>query len=340
MSFLLAVISLAAAAHALPTPSRAQLAPLPSLTSFFPLLASNLSGRPTFSQIVSFGDSWSDDGTGAFRLTNETWPSDLHYDGHRFTNGLTFGEQLAKGLGVSHSSLAVAGATTNNTLAQGYTGRNFAIPVKSVHEQVDTFIQSTPIRPIALYILQGGLNDFLFGQVDGMVSAKDSANSLGNAMLQLANWGAQYILLLDLPNTSPFYPYTTLNPFASAPLANFTRDFRDALYSFDMQRANVAIVDVFALFSELEDTPEIFGFAGETLGRACLEGGESVLAHTLRTVLTQQFSIAVYGEAIKVTVCNKPTSYLWWDEFNPTNLTHSYLASLAYGALKQQQWVV
>ncbi|GAA5887576.1 hypothetical protein JCM6882_001454 [Rhodosporidiobolus microsporus] len=280
--------------------------------------SSNTSNHPLFDQIVAFGDQWSDDGTGAFRLTGGEWPADPAYYGSRFTNGLTWVEQLARGLSVPSSSLATAGATTNNSLAQGMTGPGWDTPVRSVNEQVSLFVKSTPVRPNALFVLQGGLNDFLFGQYDG-VKGEEAAESLGNAMLQLLGYGAQNILLLNLPSLLHF-PYTsTQNPFARTPLNNFTRSFRNALYAFDEQREQVAIVDWYALFEGFWDRPEVFGWGERTLGRACLTG--------------------IYGECPDVSLCSTPTTYVWFDQFNPTNQTHFYMASLAYNVLRTQGWV-
>ncbi|GAA5947004.1 hypothetical protein JCM10213_007271 [Rhodosporidiobolus nylandii] len=311
-----ALLFCVATAAVLPGPLSSR--PTSPSSPFLPLLAANITGTPRFNRIVVFGDSWSDDGTGAYGLTNGAWPSDSHYADHRFTDGPTWAEQLASGLNVSHQSFAIAGATTNNTLVQGYTGANLATPVSSVQEQIESWKKNVLVESEkALLLVQGGFNDWLFGQAEeGGVSAKESADSLGNAMLQLVGAGAQYILLANLPSTSPYHPYTTLNPYPAASLANFTRDFRDALYSFDVQRQQVGIVDWFALWEMMMESPGLFGLGERTLGQPCLSG--------------------VYGDCPNVTVCTTPTTYIWWDEFNPTTYVQSYMASAAFNVLKQQ----
>ncbi|GAA6032700.1 hypothetical protein JCM8097_000748 [Rhodosporidiobolus ruineniae] len=296
--------------------SQASKDPLSLLARPPPLLATNQGGL-NFSELVVFGDEWSDDGTGAWKLTNGTWPSDPHYFEHRFTNGLTWVERLAGFLNVSTTSYAVAGATTSNDLVQGSTGPARRTLVPSIAGQVDSYLSPAPDVTETLYILQGGMNDFLFGQFENVKGA-ESAGEFGKAMLKLAQYGAQYILLANLPNTLT-YPYASSNPFAQKPLANFTLSFRDALSSFDEQRPNVAIVDFWALFSEIGDMGGLLGYEEGKLDEPCLVG--------------------VYEAADNVTVCSTPQSRVWWDEFNPTNTTHAYMATVAYNTLKENGWI-
>lgn len=50
-------------------------------------------------------------GTGAWRVSNNTWPSDEAYYGHRFTNGPVWVEYLAELLGMELDDNAVGGGT-------------------------------------------------------------------------------------------------------------------------------------------------------------------------------------------------------------------------------------
>ncbi|GAA6001882.1 hypothetical protein JCM10207_002363 [Rhodosporidiobolus poonsookiae] len=303
-----------------PTSTHSRLNPT-FIAPALPILVASSKPKPCFDRIIVFGDSYSDDGTGAYRLTNGTWPSNPAYFGHRFSNNFTWTEQLAHSLKVPTTSYAIAGATTNNSLVQGYTGPNFDIPVFSVNEQVSVFIKTTPVRPDALYVLQGGLVDFLLGQAQGGVSGNDSAASLGNAMLQLSGYGAKHILLATVPNFSPHFPYTTNHPSAEQRLYSFSLAFRNALYAFNVDRPNVAIVDHHALFSAFQDTPEIFVFDQEVLDRACLKG--------------------VYKDEGKgnATLCKTPEEYLWWDELHPGSVAQSRMAAAALSTLIQEGWV-
>ena len=51
--------------------------------------------RKLFKTVRTFGDSLSDDGTGAWLVSNKTWPADPHYYGHRFSNGRVSTSELS-----------------------------------------------------------------------------------------------------------------------------------------------------------------------------------------------------------------------------------------------------
>ncbi|GAA5887676.1 hypothetical protein JCM5296_004455 [Sporobolomyces johnsonii] len=256
-------------------------------------------------------------GANTWKFTNESWPSDPHYADHRFSDGLTWGEFLAQGLNVPLEDYAIAGATTNNSLVQGWTGRDLTFPVPSILGQIAQYLAHNPQPSIKeLYILFAGMNDFLFGS--NRVDPSESVASLGSGMHQLTDAGAQYILLCTLP--SPLgWPYLQYNPSAQPSLSNFTSNFRTALYGLDTNPNQTIIVDVWALFEQIYSHPEIYAFSPEKLGEACL--------------------IGAYGETPKVTVCAAPSEYVWWDEFNPSNATQFYMGSLAFSSLKQVGWV-
>ncbi|GAA5850141.1 hypothetical protein JCM8547_001022 [Rhodosporidiobolus lusitaniae] len=310
--------------YAAPTPVTTLADPVSALLVdplALPFFANNSSSTPKFDSIVAFGDQWTDDGSGAFHLTDGEWPSDRHYYSHSFTNGPTYISHLSSllRLPTPTTSFGTDGATTNTSLVQGFTGKDRKQPARSVNEQVSYFVKSTPFKggQERLFVLQGGLNDWLYSQ--GGVSAEDSARSLGNAALQLSGWGVRHILLLNLP--SPLtYPYAvSSNPFAQPFLSNFTRSFRDALWTFDAQYENVVVADVFSLFQSIEDHPTQWGYE-ESVGEACLTG--------------------VYGECGgNVSVCTFPSEYVWWDQFNPTNTTHTYLSMLLWATLKRADWI-
>ncbi|GAA5921901.1 hypothetical protein JCM1841_000970 [Sporobolomyces salmonicolor] len=256
-------------------------------------------------------------GANTWNFTNGSWPSDPHYADHRFSDGLTWGEFLAQGLNVPLEDYAVAGATTNNSLVQGWTGRDLTFPVPSILNQIAQYLARIPDRSEqTLFILFGGMSDFLFG--GNGADPSGSAASLGSGMHQLTDAGAQYLLLCTLP--SPLgWPYLRYNPFALRSLSNFTSNFRTALYGLDTNPNQTTLSDMRALFTQIYSDPEIYAFSPEKLGEACLVGP--------------------YDEAPNVTVCDAPSEYVWWDEFNPSNATQFYMASLAFSTLKRVGWV-
>ena len=118
-----------------------------------------------YSSIVCFGDSFSDNGNGSYKITNRTWPADpAYYDG-RFSNGPVWIEHVAANLSIPLHDYAFGGATTDNTLVEGYTGPNSTILVPGVAQQVASFIDaggSQTAISSALFVVFGGFNDIFF----------------------------------------------------------------------------------------------------------------------------------------------------------------------------------
>ena len=84
-----------------------------------------------FKSIVIFGDSYSDNGN-VYKLSNRAWPLSPPYYRGRYCNGLNWVDQL-KVPGVS--CYAYGGATTDNTIVQGFGGPQ-SIPVPGIRQQI------------------------------------------------------------------------------------------------------------------------------------------------------------------------------------------------------------
>ncbi|KIO15822.1 carbohydrate esterase family 16 protein, partial [Tulasnella calospora MUT 4182] len=91
-----------------------------------------------FRRLVVFGDSFSDDGHGAWVVSNHTWPADPAYYRHTFSNGPIWPTVLSGALGIDNklTDKATGGATSDNAVVQGYTGADSTIPVPSALDQI------------------------------------------------------------------------------------------------------------------------------------------------------------------------------------------------------------
>lgn len=146
---------------------------------------------PTFSQVIVFGDSLSDDGNIRNRLEDQyliSYPGgDFNYSDGRFTNSSdtdpasdiyagTWHEQLARdflGLPAPTNSLdggtdyAFGGATTENgtrdvTVIDNpvpFLGGELTVTIDNLGQQVDDYLADQTVDPAALYIVWGGAND-------------------------------------------------------------------------------------------------------------------------------------------------------------------------------------
>ncbi|CAF2625583.1 unnamed protein product [Rotaria sp. Silwood2] len=155
-----------------------------------------------FHTVVIFGDSLSDTNN-VYKLTNGTWPIVPPYHQGRFSNDSIWVDRLR----VSNvKNYAYGGATTDNTVVQGYT-KSDTVPVPGIRQQIEIYINSAKERTIdfvhTLYIVSGGGNDFVFSKIPNPFVV---VNGLSNAIDDLIAFGAQHILVFNQPPAQAF-PY-------------------------------------------------------------------------------------------------------------------------------------
>ncbi|KAK2035605.1 GDSL-like Lipase/Acylhydrolase [Colletotrichum zoysiae] len=275
-----------------------------------------------FSSIVVFGDSFSDNGNGSARVSNSTWPTDKYYDG-RFSDGIVWPEYVAGNLSIPLYDYAVGGATTSNSLVQGFTGAGETITVPSVDDQVATFLSKTTPQGLAfsdldstaltspLFVLFAGANDILFNP---NISASQTYQALFQAGTQLqAAYDTAEVLTISPPDLSKL-PYGF---YVDTPTKGHLQSFTNLLGELLRRpRFAAANVDLRPLFEEFEyyASPRTYGF--HPLGKygSCLEGA--------------------YGETANVTICEEAARMVYWDEYHPTTQTHSWIAKEVLGVLR------
>jgi len=299
---------------------------------------------PTFTQVIVFGDSLSDDGNIAHRARDTfgfSYPSsNFNYSDYRFTDDTntspaanlyvgTWHEQLEKtflGLAVAKNSLdggtdyAFGGATTkdgtqdrtiiNNPFPFG--GGDFTITIDNMGKQINDYLASHAADPNALYILWGGGND-LFDDFSAQ-SVTDTATRVGMLMIRLANAGARNFLV---PNVPPLgaVPNSFGDPNRVAGLDQASASYRTQLSS--------AVGSV------------VRGFAGN---------GITIHLYNLDVWLGL---IRVLGQPAKYNFVNtidsaqgasgvNPDQYLFWDDIHPTTGGDHELANEANRLLSGQ----
>ncbi|PSB02032.1 SGNH/GDSL hydrolase family protein [Merismopedia glauca] len=251
-------------------------------------------------QIYTFGDSLSDTGN-FFQQTG--FPPSPYFQG-RFSNGSVWIEYLTQSLGlpaIAQSNFAFGGATTgtDNTVIPGFPG---------LQTEIGGFLASNPpVNPNALYVVWAGANDYLGG---GVTNPNEPVDRLATAINSLAGFGAQNILVVNLPDlgqlpgtkNTPFEtPLDILSSAHNFGLANKINQLQTTLGS----DVNLISFDVNSLFRQAINNPQDFGFTNVT--DSCLVG---------------------------VTVCSKPNEYLFWDDIHPTTVGHQAIANSAYETLQ------
>ncbi|KZW03230.1 hypothetical protein EXIGLDRAFT_725688 [Exidia glandulosa HHB12029] len=261
--------------------------------------------------LVVFGDSFSDNGNGTWTLTNHTWPADpAYYDG-RFSNGMVWPEYLANIIGAYKLlDVSYGGATINNSIVQGYSGKDSTIPVPSVTEQVDSYLRYNFNRSNAastVSILLAGVNDAFFAG-DGL-DVRGLADSLTRSVKKLASKGIRTFVL---PKTQPgsLLPYYSVysNASARAIQDKFSRDFHGNL-TLSLKAARLPTSVKILLWDEMGVLKSILKKAqssGSSITQPCLQG--------------------VYGEEPTRTLCSNPGKHAFFDVFHPSTKTHHAIA--------------
>ncbi|KAF6824221.1 GDSL-like Lipase/Acylhydrolase [Colletotrichum plurivorum] len=269
---------------------------------------------PSFSSLVVFGDSFSDNGNGSARVSNGTWPSDKYYDG-RFSNGVVWVEYVAGNLSIPLYDYAVGGATTSNELIQGFTGPQATIAVPSVVEQIVSFLGKTTPKGASfstsdttamatpLFVLFAGANDILF---NSNISASQSYQVLTRAQSQLRDaYPTAEVLTISPPDLArlPYGFYA--DDLAKQQLETFNNLLGDLLSG---SRNGAVNIDLRPLFDDFEyyASPKEYGFSPLGKYGSCLVGA--------------------YGETPNVTICGDAETQVYWDEYHPTTHAHSWIA--------------
>jgi outer membrane lipase/esterase len=191
---------------------------LPACTLAAVVLASPPAPASTYTSLVVFGDSLSDNGNNALAIgtqpgqiiTGNTYVPTFPYASSTYSNGPVWATDAAATLGVTlapsiagGTDFAYGGATT------GPSGNGFPF---SLLTQANQYLASNVISPTALYVIAGGGNDAraalttipgcspaCIGPTVAATAATFAAN-IGTIVDQLQAAGAQHIIVWDTPN--------------------------------------------------------------------------------------------------------------------------------------------
>ncbi|KAL6709844.1 hypothetical protein ACN47E_000629 [Coniothyrium glycines] len=281
--------------------------------TFFVALANALpapasvSPRGTFGRLIVFGDSFSDNGTGAWTVSNNTWPADPAYYNHSFSNGPVWPITLAKSLGVPLYDFAVGGATADNSVVAGFTGARTEIPVPSALDQVKKFLSADSPRPDDLFVHYIGAND---PQFNPFITGSQIVSLINRDVDLLYRAGARNILLANYPPITSFpiavgVPlFQQIGPPYSAALLQGLREIQAPYSSY----INIRVADVESLFKKIIAEPASYGIDAKYVNppTACLSGAFGTAARTL---------------------CTDPERHLFFDVYHPVTQVHDRIAA-------------
>lgn len=276
------------------------------------LLAAGSTSAQTYSRLVVFGDSLSDNGN-LFRLNPAAAPPSPPYSGGRFSNGPTFVELLGFPLGVF-------GTVTGSTdYAFGGARTDLSGTPPGIRTQLNAYLAGGgKFGPNDLVSVYGGANNIFQGIGAAAVSPNPvaaitattnaAAADLGLVISSVAAAGAGTILAPNLPSlgaTPQFNGFVAANA-AAGPLAEAaTGAFNAALRAQVTTAAaanggtNFIYMDVNSFDAWVRANPSAFGFSNTTT--PCFTG---------------------------TAVCSSPDQFLYWDSVHPTAAGHRGLAAL------------
>ncbi|HKP04261.1 MAG TPA: SGNH/GDSL hydrolase family protein [Chthoniobacterales bacterium] len=309
------------------------------MSLFLPISHAFGQNPPTFSQVIVFGDSYSDDGN--VRRRTETasggqvsYPSGVYnFADGRFTNSANttpgsamyaglWHEQLAQSfLGLPAATFSLGGgtdfafgaATTQNGTSERTVipspGGDLTITIDNMGKQVDDYLASHAVNGNALYLVWGGINDLLNDESPASVSA--TANRVGSLISRLALAGANHILVPNVPPLGMFPNYagdeariTSLNEAAGAYRFQLDAALDSTVNTLAAQGVHPTIyrLDIWSRFVRIAAQPSDYGFTD--IGHVA-QGDSSA----------------------------NPDQFLFWDVLHPTTAGHFQIAKEANRAL-------
>lgn len=289
---------------------------------------------PTFTKLVVFGDSLSDNGNIAHRVSDQfpfSYPSgQFNYSDHRFTNSSdtipssdryagVWHEQLARtflhlpiatnsldgGANYSFGGATSANGTSERTVIHNpdpFSGGDYTITIDNMGKQVDDFLAAGPVDANALYLLWGGSNDIFDNSTGANVIA--TSGRINTLIRRLATAGARNFLVPNSP------PLGSIPNYAGQTAKIISLDAASAAYR---SRLNF----------DLDATITALAAQGITVHIYRLDTWMNLIR-----ILAEP---STYGftnihDSAQGDVQADPDEFLFWDEIHPTTAGHYRVA--------------
>lgn len=259
-------------------------------TAFALCLVTPTAHANTFSSVVVYGDSLSDNGN-LYGLDGGLYPASPYYQG-RLSNGPLAVEQLAASLQAPLVDFAYAGATSGiGNIADGGTTTAFGFArLPGLRSELAGSASSLTHSALStgLFVVWGGSNDYAIGG-----SASMAAADIIGIVTTLQSEGAQHILVPGTPDLGLTPEY-----YGVASATTFSEAFNTALQAG--LPAGTTYADTFNLLHSVVANPSAYGL--------------------------QNVTDPCYNQATG-TVCSNPSQYLFFDGLHPTTAADTLLST-------------
>lgn len=328
-------------------------------------------------EIIFFGDSLSDNGNLLQLL--KTLPKSPPYFKGRFTNGLSWSEYIEKryydDLYIDSQIYAYGGATA---IMHSPLNDQYVTPITLSGELYQYYLNTMSAdKTHVLYSIWIGANDYLYdNKTDVDTLTSQVVNGIESAVNQLAQYGGQNFLLVNLPDLGRT-PYARKAGHTER-LHNLSMAHNqklDALVKrMRAQNPNqkLAFLDIFTPFNGLLDNPAKYnaqyGLKIKDTTEGCWQGTLSLKilgidpfeainndlhkATANKSVnfnidamaqfvskspmLLQAYAIGKAEEDGTMVPCKNASEHVFWDDVHPTAPIHEIVAKLALASLTEQ----
>jgi phospholipase/lecithinase/hemolysin len=280
------------------------------------LCISALASAATFTNVVVYGDSLSDNGN-LFAATGQ--PAPPYYMG-RASNGPVAVEQLAQDLHATLYDFAWSGATTGvGNHLDGGTPTSFGpglTPLPGMQTLYTLTSGGTPTGPNTLFVVWGGPDDLLSpSPLDSSLPAilDRAVGDIDGIVAGLLSQGAQHILVPGMPDLG-LTPYFNSFPGGVA-LGTLAADYFNAVLQASLMPFGPAITyfDTSGFLHRIVADPGAYGFTNVT---------------------------GMCYDKLAATTCADPNQYLFWDDLHPTAKGHALLGDAFANAVPEPSSIV
>ncbi|KAJ3317517.1 hypothetical protein HDU76_001152 [Blyttiomyces sp. JEL0837] len=273
----------------------------------------NAAASKTFANVVSFGDSFSDNGNGTFKLTNGMAPPAPYKNG-RWSNGPTWVEYLSDTFGAALTDYAYGGAVANLSDIPDAAKNNIK-GVPDLDGQLGLFKQAGVMYDpeTTLYTVFAGGNDYidsLSGAATPDIAKIVTAFTTFLGELISAT-SARQIVILNIPPFEQIPFVVSQVPSAYIPLvATIAPSHNTALEA-----------GIKTLTSTFTNTTIYLGDLNKMVNYLVTPTG----------MKSSGFTNVKEGCFNKTSgaVCDTPDNYLFWDGLHPTTAAHKLLGKIA-----------